>query len=276
MHKLLQTGAALAVILLLGLTVSGAQEDADDGLETNESDELLLSSGMEDIPLSEMIQLYSEYSGRAVMYDSSRIDGSVSVVAPRDGVNVTAEDALRSALSEFRIALVSDGVFDRVVPATEALTMAETVDRSELSELPAMKFVRIAYPLTYNDANAVRGAIQNLMSRHGGVVSPVQGSNALVISDFVANTREILALLDKLEAVSADVSRIVVLENTSFDQINAVIHSVVRPPDQGRQRHESYPRISSMEDMRTLVVTGKVAEVERIVGVIKQLDQPQE
>ena len=100
--------AAIIAVTLFGLTFAGGQakggdKEGDKLGKPDEAGKLVMRGTMEDVPLSELVQLYSTYSGRALVYDPKKMSGSVTFVAPHDGTSPTAEDALRGALKGGRV-----------------------------------------------------------------------------------------------------------------------------------------------------------------------------
>jgi type II secretory pathway component GspD/PulD (secretin) len=193
---------AICVVAVCAFAGAGAQEDGSDqgSIRTSaDGSELEMKGMVADTSLSELVRLYSEDSGRAVMYDPRRVTGSISVVAPARGTTVAPRDLLQSALAEFRLVLVSDGVFDKIIPAAEAVTMCDSVTVEELENRSPVEYVRVLIVLKTADANAVRGAVQNLTTRQGGVVNPIPGRNALIIADTVKNVRSIVELIKVFE-----------------------------------------------------------------------------
>lgn len=250
------------VILLLGIAlVVGA--NAQEAKPAEKEPVLLLKSGMEDIPVSELVQLYAEYSKQPVMYDPRTVSGTVNIVAPREGHSPDIEETLLTALSRYRLTLVKTGDYCRIIPMVEASTMCDSVTLEELKTLPAHRFARIVVQLTYTDANAARGALQNLLTRQGGSVSPVTGiSNALILCDTAENLRRMLRTIAEIDIAPDRVSRVITLNHaTAVEIIGAIQGSTSKGVAMGL-----------VESTNQIVLTAKAAEVERLAAVIAALD----
>lgn len=276
MQKALRTSAALAVILLLGFSLTSAQDDTEnEKFPKGKSDETVVLSGTTElVTLSELVQLYSEHSQRPVMYDPKRVAGQVSITAPTDGMEVAPRGVLLSALAEFRMTLVAYGEFDKIIPAAEAITMCPTADIDNLDEYHPNEYVRIFYTSQKMEANALRGALQNLTTRQGGVVNPIAGSNTLIIGDFVANIRQIVAMLKSLEQQAQPstpdlrnrlTSKVIELKHQDGDSLGNTIDTATTI---GRMT------VGWTKDRKTLILTGTQDEVNRVAEVIKLLDKP--
>lgn len=226
-------------------------------------------NGWNQYELEELILLYTNESKRSVVFDKRRIQGSISVRLPFSGSPATAEDLLRAALVEFRLGLVSNGNFDTIIPISEACTQCETVSRDELADLPALRYVRIVYECKNVNSNSLRGAIQNLTTRQGGVVNPVMSrseSGALIISDFASNLIQILETLDEIESFHETVSTIVTLKNVKATDIEgAVLSAAGKDVSVGWTTNE-----------KTAVLTGLKSNVKRIAEVVEALDVKQD
>ncbi|MCB9894121.1 MAG: hypothetical protein H6839_06725 [Planctomycetes bacterium] len=89
-----------------------------------------------------------------------------------------------NTLAEFRMCLMDSGGSQvRVIPAAESITMASVVTEEQLESIPDWQWITVRFQAEYAEANQLRGALQNLTTRQGGVVNPISGSNSLLICD---------------------------------------------------------------------------------------------
>ncbi|MCA8946737.1 MAG: hypothetical protein KDB29_10960, partial [Planctomycetes bacterium] len=242
----------LLVCFVFGAVALNAQPAPD---PTEENPELVLHGVMEDIPLSEMIQLTAEYQKIKFLYDPRKLQGTVTIVAPREGVRVPQTamfSVLQTFLKQFRLILApfgedsADSVkFFEIIPAAEAITQSNNVvlldNLAEWTDTTA-DFVTLVVNLKYADANAVRGALQNLTTRQGGVVNPIQGINSLIIADYSYNIRrlaQIIQLMDqpprspRLEVINInniDAEELVTSVNRLLDQRTQLLAQAQRRP----------------------------------------------
>jgi type II secretory pathway component GspD/PulD (secretin) len=250
------------VILLLGIAlVVGA--NAQEAKPEEKEPALLLKSGMEDIPISELVQLFAEYSKQPVMYDPRTVTGTISILAPSEGHEPNIEETLLTALARYRLTLVKTGDYCEIVPMVEASTMCDSVTVDELKTLPAHRFARIVVQLAYTDANAARGALQNLLTRQGGSVSPVTGiSNALILCDTAENLRRMLRTIAEIDVAPDRVSKVITLKHASADEVLGAIQGAA-----GKS-----VAMGLVESTNQIVLTAKSDEVERLAAVIAALD----
>jgi type II secretory pathway component GspD/PulD (secretin) len=263
----------VVVILVLGLVMvvgTAAQEAAKPEADKQDAKAAtqILRGQLEQVTLDELILLYATESGRTVAYDAKKLAGNFTFRSPLRGDSTTAENMLRAALAEYRLALVPRGDFDAIIPAAEAITECDTVAIADLETLPPLAFARIVYHLKNGDANAVRGALQNLTTRQGGVINPVMsppgsgGTNAVILCDYVENLRELLKVLDELDNTVARISKVLTLKNTKVGEIQgAVLSASGNEVSVGFHGNE-----------RMIVLTGKRDDVDRVASVVSALD----
>ena len=193
----------LLVCLAFGACALNAQPAPPAGDENEPV--LTLHGVMEDIPLSEMIQLTAEYQKIKFLYDPRKLQGAVTIVAPREGVEVPQTamfSVLQTFLKQFRLILAPFGEdteqsvkFYEIIPAAEAITQSKDVilldNLNEWTDTTA-DFVTLVVNLKYAEANAVRGALQNLTTRQGGVVNPINNWDATIHLVMNADTNSLI------------------------------------------------------------------------------------
>ncbi|MCB9894396.1 MAG: hypothetical protein H6839_08100 [Planctomycetes bacterium] len=278
MRDILRTAGALLLMVLFGLALTGAQDKGDQGsnMEPPKDGKGVIFKGTsEDVALHDVIRMYVEDSGQTVLYDPKKLAGNVTVVAPKAGAEMTTEDLVQSALKQFRLTMLSDGNVQEIIPAAEAITQCETVDREQLKSLPPGRFVRVLVQLKACEANAVRGALQNLTTRQGGVVNPIAGSNSLILCDYVSNMEDMLKLIDDMEASTEVVSRVFTLKHVVYSDIKEAILSSVMFGQVRRPGSPGETTVGATASGKSIVVTGVVYDIDRIAGVIEQLDVEQ-
>ncbi|MCA8934566.1 MAG: hypothetical protein KDB68_00035 [Planctomycetes bacterium] len=272
MQTVVRFALVAAVLSVLCLSVPSAQkakpENPDKIGKSEDGEGIVLRGVVEDVPLSEIIQLYSEYKGRTVIYDPRKLSGDVSFTAPRDGFSPDMEDALRATLAEFRLTIVSTGDFDTIVPLAEACTVADVVTVDELASLPPLRPVRVVINLINADANAVRGALQNLTTRQGGMVNPVSGrgsAQSIIICDYAFNVLEIVKIVEQLDAPSGNESHVVKLKNRKAEELLTVVSIAAG----------KLVSVGIDAGTDSIVLSGPGDEVDRVSKVIAALDVQQ-
>ena len=285
----------LLVCFTFAATALNAQPQPDDGEE--EPPVMLLRGVMEDIPLAEMIQLTAEYQKIKFLYDPKKLSGTVTIVAPREGVPVPPTamfSVLQTFLKQFRLILAPFGEdtaqsvkFYEIIPAAEAITQSKDVllldDLAQWTDTTA-DFVTLVVNLKYAEANAVRGALQNLTTRQGGVVNPIAGINSLIIADYSYNIRrlaQIINLMDqpprspRLEVINVDNIDAVELTtavNNLLTQRQQLLQAIPRRP--GSPEDETLVRIEPAPYVNAIMVTEYDSGIELVRELVAKLDIP--
>ncbi|MBZ0135976.1 MAG: hypothetical protein K8I27_06345 [Planctomycetes bacterium] len=258
----------IVATLMLAVCVSVAASAQEEGGSVQAIEPTQVVRGrLDKVSLDELITMYTAETNRTVVYDPKRLSGEVTFRSSLRGAGTTADAMLRAALLEFRMTISSRGGFDTIVPMAEAITSCRSVSLAELEKLPGLHFVRIVYHLKNNEPNAVRGALQNLTSRQGGVVNPIvsrkdQGANTLVICDLAENLREIVKTLDDIDSKTSIVSKVIALKNVKASQIRMAVNSAALED----------VSVGVPESDRTIVLTGFQNNVDRVAAVVAALD----
>ncbi|MBZ0135472.1 MAG: type II secretion system secretin GspD [Planctomycetes bacterium] len=285
----------LLVCFVFAATALNAQPAPDTGDE--DPPMMQLRGIMEDIPLGEMIQLTAEYQKIKFLYDPKRVTGNVTIVAPREGVPVPPTamfSVLQTFLKQFRLILAPFGEdtaqsvrFYEIIPAAEAITQSKDVilldDLATWTDTTA-DFVTLVVNLKYAEANAVRGALQNLTTRQGGVVNPIAGINSLIIADYSYNIRrlaQIINLMDqpprspRLEVINVDnidAEELATAVNNLLTQRTQLMQAIPRRP--GSPEDETLVRIEVAPYVNAIMVTGYDSGIELVRDLVAKLDIP--
>jgi type II secretory pathway component GspD/PulD (secretin) len=160
--------------------------------------------GQVEISLADLVSAWVRATGIPVPVAPRSLVYVASYEAPLSGVTLTGEaitDFVSDMLAQVRLVLVgfSSGRV-QIVSSAEAGTLAQVVNRAELDKAPSSEWVTYCVMLRYADPNSVRGALQALVSRNGGMVNPVMGSNALLITDRADRVRQMAKLSDTLDS----------------------------------------------------------------------------
>ncbi|MBP9892805.1 MAG: hypothetical protein KBG84_12955 [Planctomycetes bacterium] len=160
--------------------------------------------GQVELPLAELISAWVRATGTPVPVNVRALAYTCSYQAPQGGVTLTGDaitDFVSDMLAQVRLALVgfSSGRA-QIVQSAEAATLAQVVDRAELAKAPASEWVTCCLMFRYAEPNAVRAALQNLVSRQGGLVAPVSGANGLLITDRADRVRQMAKLAETLDS----------------------------------------------------------------------------
>ena len=192
------TASVVAFFSLLGLTLNGSAQ-----AQAKEPPGLVLKGELRDIAIEELIRWTCEYTKMQIIYQRNQVKGTVTLTGPNEGVTIEVAkfpQLLADALDQFSLVLmeISPSRF-QIVSANEAISYAPVVDVAAARKTPGSTWITCQMPVRNGDANAYRAALQNLMSRRGGSVSPVHSPPHLVISDRADRVWRIIDLVEAME-----------------------------------------------------------------------------
>lgn len=207
----MKTRLLLSGMLLLGLAMTtSAQEKPAVKPEAKEGEKakLTLAGDMRNIPIEELIKWWCEYEKVNVMYQPAQIASfKVSLLSPSNGTDIPTDkfgQLVSDAIEQFKLVIVeiSENRYS-IIQGTEACTQAPIVDAEAARKTPGWRWVTARLPLRYSDPNAVRAALQNLMSRQGGSVNPIMQPQFLLVCDRADRLRRIIDAVEAFEAEGA-------------------------------------------------------------------------
>jgi general secretion pathway protein D len=278
---------------VLALLAGGlfAQEESDDGPQ-----DLWFFGSTAGIQIDEVIQYTSDYQKLNFIYDPARTKGEVTIVAPPEGVRIPHTalfSFLQTVLKQIRMVLSPFGEdgresvrFYEIIPAQDAMSQSDKVlvmdEMSDWTETTA-DFVTMVVNLKFAEANSVRGALQNLVTRNAGVVNPIPGINSLIIADYSYNIRrlaQIIRLMDqpprspRLEVINIDHIDAEELV-TSLNNLLAARQQLVQtagPRRQGSPEDETLVRVEVAPYINAIMVTGYDSGIELVRELVGKLD----
>ncbi|MCB9932607.1 MAG: hypothetical protein H6841_04205 [Planctomycetes bacterium] len=154
------------------------------------------------IQVTELLGLYGRCRQLTLIIDEKKLAGNVSFLAV-EGTELKGDEIdffVANSLSDYRLCLMDVGAGQvKVVPAVEAPTLAPIIKEDALETAAGWQWVTLVYAPAHADENALRGALQNLTTRQGGMINPVQGGG-LLICDRADRVREMHKAARELDA----------------------------------------------------------------------------
>lgn len=199
---------ALLIVVFSVAMVSAQAEPSPGPIETRQ-DELgewvwtLAAEG--EVSISDLVALYASCRDSLVVYDPKKLSGTTSFSGPEstDLKGDAIDMFVANSLADYRMSLTRSGKGQfRIIPAVESVTNAPVIEADELDSIPDWQWITLMIRPDSTEANVLRGALQNLTTRQGGVINPVSGVNALLLCDRGDRVKEIYALVKKLDEVN--------------------------------------------------------------------------
>ncbi|MBK8205620.1 MAG: hypothetical protein IPK87_02380 [Planctomycetes bacterium] len=198
--------AALA-LLLLGATAGASQRVKSPSVEPlQDADEAVLTLPKEDtVPLSDLIQLYVERRGIAIIFNPRSVRGDVKLKAEEQGKELRGTEFdmfVSNALEQFRFVLVRTITCWTIVPSVEAATATSVLTEGELATADGWSWACVHVALEQAEVNALTGQLRDKVSTYGGLVQPSH-PNTLILVERVDRLKLLLPEVRALDKAPA-------------------------------------------------------------------------
>lgn len=161
-----------------------------------------------DIDIEALMTTYCTSRKRVVISVPGMFRTMARIIVPEGGrtlkgteIDLLVQDALETGQNRITMRLGDNNTI-LFCPTAEAITYAQSLTEAELEKANPAFWANVVFRPRNTDANVLRGAMQNLVSRPGGQVSPVPGA-ALVITDRAGRLRNLLKTARELDAREA-------------------------------------------------------------------------
>jgi general secretion pathway protein D len=179
-----------------------ARRPGSEGKRPSTSDRITIN--FDNAELRTVIKFISELTGKNFLVDD-KVKGTVTIISPTD---ITVEEAYQVFLSVLEMrgfTVVESGKVFKVVPSAEAryrdISIAKGEDLGPVGREDRM--ITQLVPLRYASANDVKGLLTPLISKDSQVVAYVP-TNTLILTDYGANLRRLLSMIQEIDVESAD------------------------------------------------------------------------
>jgi hypothetical protein len=226
-----------------------------------------------EVALLDMLKLYADTRDLVLIYDARRIAGSVSFHSSEETTLSGQQIDLfvANCLSEYRYVLVeADAKQLKVLPGADAATFAPVIDRTELETTAAWKWVTVRYRPANLEVNALRGALQNLTTRQGGMVTPSAASGDLLICERADRARELVKLANDMDAAMAtDIRPHTIPETVDADDAVRALQELLGAADKYRMARPTFTRSPGQQKVLVRGPADLHADVEVALAAMK-------
>ena len=248
------------MVVLVAFLTSGAAfaQDQKCGAELN----------YEDADIRAVVDDIAIRTGRTFLLDP-RVQGRVTVKSPPDG-GLCSDEAWELFQAMLRVngfVATPLGVNKyKIVPMQEAPRSAGPVGAGASGDL-VTQIVR----LRYIDAREAAANLSQLVNERG-IAAPVRSSNSIILvdtADNVARLRKVIAELDK----DSTVYKTIALNNASAGDVARVVRGLAQQMSAENGAQPSAVSVVSVDASNSILIRAEPAIVERLSGVISQLDK---
>ena len=238
----------IATALLLYLAASGVAR-AQSGLD------------LRNVDLEGFVRIVAEETGRTFVLDPA-VNGRVSVVAPQNVSDAALYEIFLNVLEVNQLTIVTGVDADRIVPINSASGLSVQSN----SGARGGGFVTRVVRLRNADVNEVASVIRPILATDA-VLSVVEGSQVLIISDRAENFAKIEGVISSLDRDNgAAVETIRVRNGNATDLVQTILNLDLAP---------SGATVSADAGANSVVVSGPVTFRNRVRQLIDELDTPQ-
>lgn len=209
---------------------------------------------MDDVELSVFVDLIAEATGKNYIIDPT-VNGKVSVIAPNLLSADEAESVFRNILEINHLSVVEGEGADRIVPAGRVKQMT--------SGRGGGKFVTKLIAVDSGSVVDVMHVIQPLLSQ-AAVLTPIEASGLLVVSDQESRLGGIEAIVDRLNDFrTSEVETVAVANGRANDLVEVIRELDIIPAG---------ARVAADLNTNSVLVSGPEHFKKRIRALVSQLD----
>ncbi|MDE0853834.1 MAG: type II secretion system secretin GspD [Nevskia sp.] len=225
---------------------------------------------LKDADISTLIATVSEVTGKNFVVDP-RVKGKVTVISssPMDANAVYA--TFLSVLEVNGFAAIPSGSSIKVVPEANMRTEGGGYVSSG-GGLAGDDIVTRVFDIHNGSASQLVAILRPLVAQSGHLAA-YTSSNSLIVSDRASNVRRLETLISQMDQNGDRNVEIVHLDNAASDDVVKVLTTLAQ---QARQADPGAVQTTVISDPRSnsVLLGGDRSEREKLIALIKQLDQP--
>jgi len=224
---------------------------------------------LKEADIGTLIATVSEVTGRNFVVDP-RVKGKVTVVSssPMDADAVYA--TFLSVLAVNGYAAIPAGASVKIVPDANARSEGGgSIDRGGLA---GDELVTRVLDIRNGSATQLVAVLRPLVAQSGQLAAYASG-NSLIVSDRAANVDRLQKLIEQMDRSGDREVEMVALQNATADE---VVRTLTGLTQQTRQADAGATQSAVVADTRSnsVLISGDSSEREKLVALIRQLDQP--
>lgn len=252
--KLLRAGW-LALLLLPTPTMQAA-------------DDALWTVNFNETEISELIRFVAEATGRTMILDPG-VSGRVQVMSSTPVSTDELYALFLSILDVHGLAAVESGNVVRILPAQVATMQPVPLS---LGEAPGTGGNLVTRVIQFENVSAVQVVpILRSLAAQEGQMTAFAASNSIIVTDTAANVSRISEIAAYLDASTVPATEVVPLENASATEVARLISEL---RDASEQPQEAPLQVVADARTNSLLLSGKQAQIQRLLPLIQRLDSP--
>ncbi|MDR1233207.1 MAG: hypothetical protein LBJ75_03030, partial [Puniceicoccales bacterium] len=284
------------VLLVLCIRFAYAEEDEEEALQAEES--IVKSIALSDAPLSQVLYIIEELTGKAVLQDSQLGNVPISLQIRKEISKEEAIRAIESVLAINHIAIVElgDGLLKAVSTKSAPTQSPFFVENSLLDIAPSEKICSKIFQLHHLSVDEFSKLITRLLNPDVASAIVFSDSNSMLITDSIANLQRIELILSRVDIPKHSVldSKIFRIKHGDAKEIADLLNKVIKGQntqnkESGNASKGSTEYQNEMENMSSfqfskkltiehdtrsnaVITCGTPKDIELIESIINQID----
>jgi type II secretory pathway component GspD/PulD (secretin) len=274
-----------------------AEEEEEEAFQTE--DTIVKSIALSDAPLSQVLYIIEELTGKAVLQDSKLGNVPVSLQIRREISKEEAIRAIESVLAINHIAIVElgDGLLKAVDMKSAPTQSPFFVDYSLLDVAPSEKICSKIFQLRYLPVDEFSKLITNLLNPDIASAIVFSDSNSMLITDSIANLQRVELILSRVDIPKHSVldSKIFRIKHGDAKEVADLLNKVIKgqlntqKKESGNTSNSSIEHLNALENMSSfqfsknltiehdtrsnaVITCGTSKDIELVESIINQID----
>ena len=234
------------------------------------TDKAQVTLNLKDADINTLIATVSEVTGKNFIVDP-RVKGKVTVISSSP---MNADAVYATFLSVLQVngfAAVPAGAAVKIVPEVTARQDGGTYVSSGRG-LPLDEIVTHVYPVQHASAAQIVAILRPLVAQSGQLAAYAPG-NMLIISDRAANVVRMEKLIAQIDSSGDRDIDVVHLDNATAGEVVKILNGLQQQDKQADPTARPATVIAD-ERSNSVLIGGDKSDRERLLEIIKQLDQP--
>lgn len=225
--------------------------------------------------LEAVVRTIAELVGKTAVIDP-RIKGTLNV---QSDTPITREQAYQQMLTQLRLSgysAIDMGTTLRVVPEADGKLQGGSVSSGSTVNKRGDELLTQIFKLQHESAQTALAIVRPLIAPNN-IASAVQGSNALVITDYAENLQRIAKLLNEIDKPLAPPTEIITLQHASAVDIASLLQRLQDATGATNNVGQIIQRTSALAEVRSnslIVKAGSYLALEQTKQLIAKLDVP--
>ncbi|MYF50646.1 MAG: type II secretion system protein GspD [Gammaproteobacteria bacterium] len=228
-----------------------------------------LALSLDNADLIELVQWASELTDKAIIVHPD-VRGEVTVIAGDPMTRAEAYDVFLSVLRVHGYAVVEDAESLRILPADRARREGLPVQGADGGSAASDMAIHVVR-LENVKVDSVVGLLQPLTSPAAHLAAYPSG-NLLLIADRSGNVTPLLEIIGQMDRAGSAEFELIELNHAAAGELAGVVERLLPPSEQAL----SPLRIGVAERANAILLTGDVADRERVRQLIERLDRAPE